>query len=158
MGTAYGQIVFSKVGITGCITNGVSVGGYVGEIYNGNSKCTRVFYDCYSRVSLVSCSGYDNAGFGNALYRDGNITLNNCYYAGAMMLKNPEAAFGRTNAFVGGGDIENNGNLHGVGTLNYCYYDKTLLTLSFSPSGTGLTTANMGERSSYASTWDFKEK
>ena len=144
-------VTFDKVGITGTITNNSSYGkgGFVGELRGP----TLVFNNCYSRVNIITSGQYDNGGF-TTLY-DNPSTYNNCYFAGSITTGN--GRYGRTSAFSGGCTISNNDNVHGTATLNNCYYNNSLFNATVSPSGTGLSTSQMGNRSSYASSWDFKE-
>lgn len=116
------------------ISNGyLSVGGFIGSIYSGTSNIIENSYATGDVNAESRVGGFLGYEYNNPL------TLINVY------------AIGKVSGGISQGGL--------VGTsketiVNNSYYDKNTTTQSSSAGGTGLTTAQMKQQSSY-NTWDF---
>ncbi|MBU2650903.1 MAG: T9SS type A sorting domain-containing protein [Bacteroidetes bacterium] len=123
-----------NVSASGC----TQIGGFVGCIngyYYGNYP---VLENCYARGSVAG--GSSVGGFsGDNWQSEGTLTVTNCYSTGAV-------SGSTTGGFIG--------NSSGSSTITSCYWNTETSGQASSSGGTGKTTAEMKNQSTYVG-WDF---
>lgn len=160
IGKTLNNFSLEKIGCTGKIyltKKGYSAGGIIGSIGIGVTS-KQELKNCYSRVKITDERGYDIGGIIGDCYTSSyhlKCKFTNCYFAESIVNTN-NVTINRLGTFAGGGTAGNNDNMHGDASLTNCYYNKELFTYKVSPSGTGLTTKEMKDKSKYTG-WDFKE-
>ena len=152
-GTLVGKVIkdsitIEKVGITGNISGKRNVGSFIGDSSaNGQDKIE--FINCYAITNVISklysAGGFSGGGISN-------IKVTNCYWSGTINTKSWVGTFKPSSS-------SNGQHLYNKPEITDCFYNKELFSASSKDkyTGTGLTTAQFAIRSSFASSWDFKE-
>jgi len=133
---------FSECYSMGNVSNGWgNAGGFISDVYGANAVST--FTNCYARGNVHAAGSAGGFICVEAVWGTGSVIFTNCYSTGAVT---------SDIADLGGFALGDSG----ATTYNDCFWDTETSGTAVSAGGTGKTTAQMKNRSTFTDAgWDF---